>query len=907
MKLNYKNITTFILIIFMGMWCEHTAAAHLTKSFLSPDPIIGGETEFICENETVTYFVANPDILIPGTTYEWEVVNGTIIQDDGDSVIVEWSDINPGEITLTATAPDGCATSNSQTVTIRAPEIFSLDVNTFMGTTIICDGDTVFFEADALYEQFPVDQSEISYQWFVNGSPAGTNSPDFELTNVIDGDMVQCQATSTFNCLANNIATSNTITITVTPRPVVDILIVADPNPVCPGDNIVFSTIAMNEGLQPDYEWQVNGVTVSNFPFYAQEGLMAGDTVTCSVQSENICALNNPAIDTVIIQEIEPFPATITIEPDMNPACAGELVVFTSTLTNEGDTPTFQWFVNGVPVLNQTSDIFGLYTFADGDVISCEMMSSSACASNTVAFSNEVVLQLGGSFTTNVTLDAPNPFCIGSGDIEFTAIVDNPAPNSMFTWDINSTQSITTPNNQISLPVNDGDLVTVTYSADFGDCYTAGDTVAMLAMEGQNTVSPSVVLVVDDDEICSGTSITFTPIPENGGASPEYQWFLNGMPFGGNMDTYTTNVIGDGDIISVEMTSSLDCADTPTVISNGIQVRVSDVVAEIVSVLPGCEDAGTIEVSASGDISNTYDYIWSNGQSGNIATDLGTGTYIVTVVDEAGCTDTISASIIEVEAPEIIDGVTTIASCGFEDGTITVDFAGGTPPYTFEWTDETGVFVSMDSLQLTAGTGVYSVLITDASGCHDSATYFIDEVPPVAVVAPEDVTIDLGDSIRIVAYAETLDSVSYQWSPEMGVSCLDCPITYLSPYETTTYTLTMTQDGGCMSTDQITVTVNENSRVFIPNIFSPNNDGVNDVFVINTGPGVAQIKSLRIYDRWGALVYNAENVPANRESSGWDGTFNGNTRSQDVYVYFVELELLNGRVIDFRGDVTLVR
>jgi len=117
----------------------------------------------------------------------------------------------------------------------------------------------------------------------------------------------------------------------------------------------------------------------------------------------------------------------------------------------------------------------------------------------------------------------------------------------------------------------------------------------------------------------------------------------------------------------------------------------------------------------------------------------------------------------------------------------------------------------------------------------------------------------------------------------------------------------MIQDGGCMSTDQITVTVKENSRVFIPNIFSPNNDGINDIFVINTGPGVAQIRSLRLYDRWGALVHNVENVPANRESYGWDGTLKGNPSSQNVYVYFVELELLNGRVIDFRGDVSLVR
>ena len=905
MKLNYKNIITFVFTIFMGMWCTHIVATEIAdKAWMSPDPIIGGEL-FVCQQETVIYSVGNLATLIPGTTFQWTIINGDILQNNGDNITVMWSSVNPGNITLTATAPDGCATTNEQTVTIEEPENFSLLAT--LSNSFICEGDAAVYTATPSYEDIAVDLSDISYQWFINGVPVGTNSPMYTHTTVVDGDIATCEATSIFNCLINTTVTAIAPTITLIPRPMVDILIVANPNPVCPGDNVVFSTVTMNEGLQPDYEWQVNGVTVSSFPFYSQVGLMAGDTVTCSVLSENSCALNNPASDTVIIQELMPFPATITIAADTNPACAGELVTFMSTLVNEGDAPTFQWFVNGMPVLNQTSDVFGLYTFADGDVISCEMVSSSACASNAVAVSNDVILQLGGSFVTNVTLDAPNPFCIGSGDVEFTAMVDNPAPNPMFTWEVNGTTSVTTSNNQIMLPVNDGDLVTVTYTADFGDCYTAGDTMDMIALDGVNIVTPSVILVVDEDEICAGDSITFTPLPENGGASPDYQWFVNGTPFGENMDSYTTDTINDGDIISVELTTSLDCADTPTAISNGILVRASDIIAQIESVLPGCNDAGTIEVSASGGISNTYTYAWSDGQSDTIAIDLDTGTYTVTVTDEAGCSNTASADIISVDAPEILDGTTTIAACGFEDGTVSIELTGGTEPYAFEWTDEAGILVSTDSLQITVGTGIYTVLVTDASGCYDSATYLVEEQAPITVVAPEDVTIDLGDSIRIISYAETLDSVSFSWSPEMGVSCLDCAITYLSPHETTTYTVTITQAGGCTSTDQITVNVSENNRIFIPNIFSPNNDGVNDIFVINTGPGVAQIKSMRVYDRWGALVHNVENVPANREAYGWDGTFRGNPHAQNVYVYFVELELLNGKVIDFRGDVSLVR
>ena len=95
--------------------------------------------------------------------------------------------------------------------------------------------------------------------------------------------------------------------------------------------------------------------------------------------------------------------------------------------------------------------------------------------------------------------------------------------------------------------------------------------------------------------------------------------------------------------------------------------------------------------------------------------------------------------------------------------------------------------------------------------------------------------------------------------------------------------------------------------VYIPNVFSPNGDGENDVFFIQAGPSVVEIKSFLVFNRWGESVFEINNVPPNSESFGWNGTFRGEILNPGAFAYFAEIEFIDGIVEIYKGDVVLLR
>jgi gliding motility-associated-like protein len=127
-----------------------------------------------------------------------------------------------------------------------------------------------------------------------------------------------------------------------------------------------------------------------------------------------------------------------------------------------------------------------------------------------------------------------------------------------------------------------------------------------------------------------------------------------------------------------------------------------------------------------------------------------------------------------------------------------------------------------------------------------------------------------------------------------------------APLFTTTYSLTVEDDHSCVATDNLKVTVENRRRVYVPTAFSPNGDGINDVFSVFGGREVKEITCFKIFDRWGGLVFLAENLPANG-TTGWDGTFQGKELAQGVYAYSIEVLYLNGERASKTGDLHLVR
>jgi gliding motility-associated-like protein len=163
----------------------------------------------------------------------------------------------------------------------------------------------------------------------------------------------------------------------------------------------------------------------------------------------------------------------------------------------------------------------------------------------------------------------------------------------------------------------------------------------------------------------------------------------------------------------------------------------------------------------------------------------------------------------------------------------------------------------------------------------------------------------VGSCIPIVPTGSPV--VDYLWTPAIGLSCTACYSTIASPKNTTTYTIKVTDANGCINTDNIIITVVCNDKnIFIPNTFSPNNDGVNDWFYPR-GTGLFAIQSMRIFNRWGQMIYQKTNLFPNDPTAGWNGTYNGRLQNADVYTYIIEIVCENSQVLTYKGNITLIQ
>jgi gliding motility-associated-like protein len=228
---------------------------------------------------------------------------------------------------------------------------------------------------------------------------------------------------------------------------------------------------------------------------------------------------------------------------------------------------------------------------------------------------------------------------------------------------------------------------------------------------------------------------------------------------------------------------------------------------------------------------------------------------------------------------------------------------------TWNWTFGNGSTSNLQNPSTTYnrdGTFGLSLIASNKLGCKDTVVRPV-MVPPAPVINVLNTpTIAVGTSITLpITYGPNINA--YNWTPPLTLSCADCPTPVATPKSTTKYRVTATDIYGCTNSNEVTVIVVCNDQnFFIPNTFSPNNDGSNDVFYPR-GSGVARVQSMRIFNRWGEMVFQRSNFAANDPSLGWDGTNKGRKAEIDTYVYVIELICENSVVIPYRGNVTLIR
>jgi len=195
--------------------------------------------------------------------------------------------------------------------------------------------------------------------------------------------------------------------------------------------------------------------------------------------------------------------------------------------------------------------------------------------------------------------------------------------------------------------------------------------------------------------------------------------------------------------------------------------------------------------------------------------------------------------------------------------------------------------------------GKYQTLLLAISdnGCVSDSLVKVITIDKLYPFAGNDTSIAAGQPLQLQASGGT----TYEWTPSAGLNngLISNPVAILNTSQT--YIMTVRNAAGCQANDTINIKVYKEPDIYVPNAFTPNNDGKNDIFRI-TAPGIASVQYFRIYNRWGKLIYQSADF-----NKGWDGTLNGRMLENDTYVWIIKAIDYNGTVIEKKGTVTLIR
>lgn len=226
-----------------------------------------------------------------------------------------------------------------------------------------------------------------------------------------------------------------------------------------------------------------------------------------------------------------------------------------------------------------------------------------------------------------------------------------------------------------------------------------------------------------------------------------------------------------------------------------------------------------------------------------------------------------------------------IYTWSFDDGNAVQD--GIAESYTLTW--ETG--------------GTKTITLTvDANGCTSTIAKNV-MVNEISITNLNTISIVQGETVALQpTITSTTDSLQYDWIPNTQLSCFDCPTPTAQPNESTTYTLTVSDELGCEMSEEVTINVQPKAAILIPSAFSPNEDGINDFFQIRTAGLAIESVDLHVFNRWGQEVFVSSDLQVS-----WDGFFDKRPASVGVYVYWLSVTLADGETSMYKGNLTLIR
>ena len=318
-----------------------------------------------------------------------------------------------------------------------------------------------------------------------------------------------------------------------------------------------------------------------------------------------------------------------------------------------------------------------------------------------------------------------------------------------------------------------------------------------------------------------------------------------------------------------------------------------------------CNDAtdGSLQIVPFGG-NPSYSYSWSNGDDSEVISGLTKGEYTLTIIDSNGCSwDTTS---VLTAPPTIIADVNFInPGCSdIESGSIIInEVIGGLGSY--EYSLDNTPFSTQRNFE-SLGPGTYSITVIDSLDCKVEIIDSLIGADIPKVELPSIMEIDLGDSLTLFPELNNSQISTIEWFSNESLSCFNCLNPSVQPINSSDYIIRVTSIDGCSDEAEISIKVKKSRKFYYPNAFSPNDDGINDIFYITGGSEVRSI-DLQVYNRWGSLVFDQKNLNIRDINRGWDGKFNGRSVEVGVYVWKADITFIDDAIEVYSGDITLIR
>jgi gliding motility-associated-like protein len=526
----------------------------------------------------------------------------------------------------------------------------------------------------------------------------------------------------------------------------------------------------------------------------------------------------------------------IAVQPQT--LCSANTPTIIATASGAGTNPTYRWKKNGRVVGSNNATFSGALIV--GDEIVCELIPSG-CSNNNIVASNTFRFEALNLIEPEVTISASATNICADNPVTFTATNRSGNTNPVFVWMING-NPVPGSNKPTITVTNLSDGAQVQCLMTVPQCTSTGggstkDLSDVITIKVGQVQQAALSIATSSQKVCKGAAVTFTATATGAGNNPQYIWQVNGQPVQTGGTSFTTSSLNDGDKVQCRLEG-----DAP-----GNCGPATPVLSNLLEMEVAAAVTPTVSIATS-------------------QTNICLGTEVQFVA------------------------TTTNAANGLQ----------------YQWQVSGRPAGNNDPGFVTAALAdgdVVQCMVTTTSGCGalsiaSNAIEIEVRNPPVLTIPEDTLRIWAGEQAQLKAII-TGEPHFYQWSPQ-GSLLFDQTLEPLTqPLEASmVFTLQATATNGCSDSSKIWVLVRR--KLAMPNAFTPNGDGINDVFRIPAGVDI-ELKGFSVFDRWGNVVFTTKDA-----TTGWDGRFNNKQVPTGVYVYLLQ-GTYDGKPVTVKGTFMLAK